>query len=118
MIQFFAKNFFSKIFPVKYFQRKTETPTPPIPVKTPTSFFQSGGFLSDDVSIKITGCVIQIYVSPVIVKTEIIYDTEEEIIELIKILFLYFDNSFTNNSIDDKQYEEELLHILTALEWL
>jgi len=137
MIQFFSKNFFSRIFPVRYFQ-KTRTqdatvnlvglelnlnytvPTvevdTPVPVRLPSKFTGgSGGPKKGESSeVRLSSHQLLFYVGKLTVEAECIWETEEDIIELVNIIFQLMDYNFTNNYKDTEEEEMELIMSLIS----
>jgi hypothetical protein len=109
--------FFNTTFPTKYFQIK-------VTVKVSKRFQQQGGKYKEkykDVIVTLTGDVLLSYISSVEIKTDYIWDTEEEIIELLNVLFTFFGNNqdISKNetyTVDSNDEEEAITYIISLLD--
>jgi len=141
LMQYFSKNFFSKIFPIRYFQRKTDGVVLDV-VSKPLHLYM-GNVLINPVYKPVTkllptigggypaailpkkNIVLNVVSKPLVIhnsNVELIvkqtWDTEEDIICIINILFNLSDNfesEITNNYINDD--EEEIAYILSMIDW-
>jgi len=131
MIQFFSKNFFSRIFPIRYFQKTSDSqdatvnlvglelnlnytvPTveqaEPVPVRQPTKFRPGGFKTGESPEVELSGHQLLFYVGKLKVEVECIWDTEEDIIQLVNTIFQLMDDNFTNNYKDTEEEEIELI---------
>jgi len=118
----FSTNYFPNItFPIRYFQRKITIAV----AKVPTHFQQQGGKYKEkykDAIVTINGELLLSYISSVEIHTDYIWDTDEEIMELIYILFGFFENNddiipnkiYTINTEEDD--EEAFTYIISLLD--
>lgn len=139
LMQYFSKNFFSKIFPVKYFQRKTDgiiidvVSQPlhiylgnvyPQPIYNPPAKLLptiGGGYSlyqTKNVIVKLESKPLIICDSQVEIIVKKTWESNEEIIDIVNVLFNLFYNSeyeITNNYVNDD--EEEIAYLLTMIDW-
>ena len=140
MIQFFSKNFFAKFFPIRYFQKTSNagdttvvitgialtitlgdvvvtTTSPPTPTPD-TNVISKSGIASDfkyrNTGVKVEGEILLSDIGNVVVIVTCNWETDEEIIELLHIIFDLLDDSEALDVIDTDEEDIEL--ILSLLE--